>query len=380
MNLKQRIVSFGIFVSGVLGLKNLSAQEQPLDANCNRVENPIDSARQARIAEVGREQYLAEVWAESDAGKKAIDAYKKAMNRIGEPAEVAQTQLKYLMALSKMDRSLFFIGETDHVFDKEDLQAMKPDSLAKEIGKLLPQAITPDKYPGRFCGHAGKYWMLLVGAAPEFSGLGSAYEAIDMLRQNDNFREINTQIEQNPQDVTSLPLGIIKVYKPTKAHPHGHIGTSDENGRDSSDKLRNMIDLNNYSGIVCFATAGYKVGEMTFYTIMAEELKKEELQNVAVLDTNDDLKAIRLNTINPEAVFKFAVTNSENALLSYNQRLGDLTTKQRAAFPYVLSEAKRIPLVAAGAKRAKVKTQKRAPARRLAQNRRSPRGASRGRL
>lgn len=65
----------------------------------------------------------------------------------------------------------------------------------------------------------------------------SAYMAADQLAQNDKFREVTGL---SNADLKNLPAGAVVVWNKGNGHEHGHICISLGDGREASDKIRNM--------------------------------------------------------------------------------------------------------------------------------------------
>ena len=68
----------------------------------------------------------------------------------------------------------------------------------------------------------------------------SAYMALEDLRKNDRFREV--QVSKDKLD--SLPAGAIVVWGKGNNLPHGHISVSLGDGREASSKVRKQLHLN----------------------------------------------------------------------------------------------------------------------------------------
>lgn len=369
MNMKERLVTLLMTASGMLGLGSANAQEDnaPTKTDSTELSVNLEGIKPTTVAH--NESLIYKTWLRSDEGKKAVDAYMNAMDYVGEPKKLNEDQYKFLMSLSKMDRSLFSIGETDYVFKAQDLKEMKPDSLGHVIAENFDDALTPSRYPGRFCGHAAKVIIGPTGAAPEALGIESACELIPVLRENPNFVELKTEIDEKPEDVKCLPVGTWKVYGKTKKHNHGHTGFTNENGGDTSDKSRIMIDPNNYSGVHCFVTAGYEVGLQTYFNILAERSKKSQMSEMMILENTDNMNGVKLGTVTPEAMFHEATAARELALSLFNSRNND---DKRVSMPYVFGQSVKVARIAKGALRGgKVKKGRRSSGfnRRLAQAR-----------
>lgn len=66
---------------------------------------------------------------------------------------------------------------------------------------------------------------------------GSAYMAVWALDHHPKFKKVHVSYS----DIKHLPAGCIVVWQRTSKHPHGHIGITNGDGTESSDRNRNQV-------------------------------------------------------------------------------------------------------------------------------------------
>lgn len=101
--------------------------------------------------------------------------------------------------------------------------------------KLAADAEANANGPGGWC----LKWVSQSLARNGVSGIGgaSAYMAADQLAKNSHFKEVKGVSDA---DLSNLPAGCVVVWDRGNGHEHGHICISLGDGREASDKIRNM--------------------------------------------------------------------------------------------------------------------------------------------
>ncbi|MBP5353174.1 MAG: hypothetical protein J6Y91_05355 [Alphaproteobacteria bacterium] len=295
-------------------------------------------------------------WENTPEGAEVISTYIHALEKIGEHPQITAEDYVYLRALANFNREVAMIDGTGYVMDKEDLQGIKPDSLQNKLAQDTQNWLTPAKYAGKNCNHAIKGNLFSNGLLLDTQGVSPACDMEKYYRDDINF--VGAEID--PKNDCYAAHGTTKIYRKTKAHPYGHIGMAieaegSETTRDSSDKLRNNINENNYSGVICYFTAHSEASLETCIAAWGTKYKKEH--RPMVIDEDAPMNTFSVD-LTPKQVFETAIACKENYFERYTAAMNNMPTNHTAKNGYIFGPPTKIPLLAHNAKRVAVKGKK----------------------
>lgn len=130
-------------------------------------------------------------------------------------------------------------------------QRKKEEAKLTRINKRRrAQGKAPLAEPTGSCSKGVRLSLEKAGVSKGFNA-PSAYQGTDQLRENENFKEI----EVSKDDLKKLPAGCVVVWNPYydkqgDYHKHGHIAITTGNGKELSDRPRDLIIADTYAVFV----------------------------------------------------------------------------------------------------------------------------------
>ena len=291
-------------------------------------------------------------WENTPEGKEIISEYVQALQKLGETPEIKDEDVVYIRALADLNREVAMIDGTGYVMSRDDFKGIVPDSLQNELAENAKNWLTPAKYAGRNCAHAVKGNMLIHGLMLSIQGIVPACDMEKPLMEDPNF--IGFMVK--PGESTYVTNGGTKIYRRTRAHPYGHIGiaindSTAEFSKDSSDKLRNSINEDNYNGVVCFFTAHSQASFSTCIAAWATKYKEDH--RPMVVDGKLPVSEFSMN-VKPRQIFETAISCKEKYSEKYMAAIRGMPTNHVERDGYIYGPPVKLALLAKGARRAPV--------------------------
>lgn len=354
--------STSVYSSVILDKENISGIDiTTLNAMYSGEDTTTVAARELKA----RFKANAKRWENTPEGKEIIAQYVAALQKVGEEPQIKKEDIAYIKALSDFSHEVAMLDGTGYVMDRDDFKDIKPDSLQNDCAETAKDWLTPANIAGHYCNHAVKGNMLNKGLMLYTKNINPACDMEGPLSNDPNF----VKFEVKEGESCYVPNGVTKLYRKSSAHPFGHISTAvsdsialndstmlkdgvDIPTKDSSDKLRNVIDENNYTGAVCFFTAH---SEASFTTCVAAWATKYKEDNRPLVVPKDAPVSDFVSNLTPRKIFETAIACKEKYFEKYTVAINNMPTDHEVKDGYIYGQPYKTDLIAKNARRASTK-------------------------